>query len=191
MDTSRPTRLALSLVLATLAACGSAGDGSPVPGPDAAPLAEVITLEEGDVRGVFLDDKVARYTGIPFAAPPIGDLRWTSPAPAAPWTGELDATAFRSGCRQFGGTTLLAGPEDEDCLYVNVWAPRDRSTGPSPVMVWIYGGAFSQGTSGAALYDGWNLAARGVVFVSLNYRVGSLGFLPIGEGSNYGLEDQT
>lgn len=163
----------------------------------------------GLLRGEWRDG-VARFAGIPFAAPPTGELRFRAPQPPVPWDGERDATAFGAVSPQnpsmmdalFGGE---AEAWDEDCLHLNVWttepsSPEDDAgaTGPGlPVMVWIHGGGFEMGSGSSPLYDGTGFARDGVVFVSLNYRLGSLGFLdlssvdPTETGSgNVGLLDQ-
>jgi para-nitrobenzyl esterase len=164
----------------------------------------VVSTTHGALRGEWRSG-VARFAGIPFAAPPVGDLRFRPPAPAAAWDGERDATAFGAVSPQnpsmmdalFGGE---AEPWDEDCLHLNVWTtdPTPSASGPGrPVMVWIHGGGFEMGSGSSPLYDGTRFAEDGVVFVSLNYRLGSLGFLdlssldPAEAGSgNVGLLDQ-
>src|ERR1700730_1330190 len=132
----------------------------------------VVATDKGPVQGV-VRVTTTTFFGIPFAAPPLGNLRWRPPAPAAAWIGTFDATNFRSHCMQEGS------PGDpnasEDCLYLNVYAPRGTVTG-LPVMVWIYGGANAVGASD--FYDPTPLVETGgVVAVTINYRVGALGFL--------------
>lgn len=159
-----------------------------------------VTTTLGDLRGDW-HDGVARFAGIPFAAPPVGELRFRPPAPREPWEGALDATAFRPVSPQnpsmmdalFGGE---AEAWDEDCLHLNVWTTDPEATA-RPVMVWIHGGGFEMGSGSSPLYDGAHFARNGVVFVSINYRLGSLGFLdlsssdPAEAGSgNVGLLDQ-
>jgi para-nitrobenzyl esterase len=135
---------------------------------------------QGKVRGVERDG-VMRFAGIPFAKPPVGDLRFRAPEQVEPWTGVRDASAFANTCVQnpmgleilFGGE---AEPVSEDCLYLNVWTPA-LDDGARPVMVWIHGGAFVMGSGSTPMYDGASFARRGdVVFVSLNYRLGELGY---------------
>ena len=154
---------------------------------------------------------VRAYLGIPFAAPPVGDLRWRAPRAPASWDGVRAADRFSPACTQpgpkaFGPWTLeflLRGPVSEDCLYLNVWtsAPADAGTAgpPRPVFVYIYGGGFSSGSGDVPVYDGARLAERGLVVVTINYRVGALGFLahpaltaesPAHASGNYGLLDQ-
>ena len=155
----------------------------------------------GAVRGTD-DNGVQRYGGIPYAAPPVGEQRWRPPVKAQPWTGERDATSFGATAHQNADMlSMLLGldpePRSEDCLFLNVWTPA-ADDGRRPVMVWIHGGAFMIGSGSMPLYDGSTLVRRGdVVVVTLNYRLGELGFLELGavdaayEGSgNIGLLDQ-
>ena len=154
-----------------------------------------VTLTQGKLRGVA-DGDVAVFRGIPFAAPPVGDLRWKAPQPALPWEGTLEATEFAAAPYQPGNP----GPgKSEDCLYLNVWTPDLTPQEKLPVMVWIYGGGFSFGSTAGSGTDGGQLAREGVVVVSVAYRVGQLGFLahpalsaenPDGVSGNYGLLDQ-
>jgi para-nitrobenzyl esterase len=161
-----------------------------------------VKTDTGPVTGVIAGD-VAAYKGIPFAAPPVGDLRWKAPQPVKPWTAVLAADHYAADCMQkpFGGDAAPLGtPPAEDCLYLNVWTPAARSAAKLPVMVWIYGGGFVNGGSSPAVYDGSAFARRGIVFVSMNYRLGRFGFFahpaltaetptgaPLG---NYGFLDQ-
>jgi len=153
----------------------------------------------GEVEGVVADN-IASFKGIPFAAPPVGELRWKAPQPVKPWSGVKKADAFALGCIQDKSlATFLNAPTQfsEDCLYLNVWTPAKDATEKLPVMVWIYGGGFASGATNTPLYDGTRLAQKGVVLVSVAYRVGPLGFLAhpelsreSGRGSgNYGLLD--
>eukprot|EP00611_Tribonema_gayanum_P010578 TRINITY_DN2061_c0_g1_i4.p1 TRINITY_DN2061_c0_g1~~TRINITY_DN2061_c0_g1_i4.p1 ORF type:complete len:502 (-),score=90.03 TRINITY_DN2061_c0_g1_i4:1305-2810(-) len=141
------------------------------------------------------DGSTQSFLGIPYALPPVGDGRWRSPEPVEPWAHKLEAFEFGSECMQ--STSVSEAPPDrmgEDCLYLNVWAPADAKRGSHyPVMVWIFGGGFQQGASSHAIYHGNMLAKRDVVVVSLNYRVGALGFMvSVHDGlwGNYGLQDQ-
>jgi para-nitrobenzyl esterase len=137
-----------------------------------------VKTDAGPVTGVIADG-VASYKGIPFAAPPVGDLRWKAPQPPKPWTTVLAADHYAADCMQkpFGGDAAPLGtPPAEDCLYLNVWTPAAKNSAPLPVMVWIYGGGFVNGGSSPAVYDGSAFARRGVVFVSMNYRLGRFGF---------------
>ena len=141
------------------------------------------------------------FKGIPFAAAPVGPLRWKAPQPLKPWTGTLTATMFGPACMQDATFARIFGapPEtSEDCLYLNVWTPAKTAGDKLPVMVWIYGGGFVGGQTSVPMYDGSRLAEKGVVLVSVAYRLGAFGFLAhpdlsreSGKGSgNYGLQDQ-
>jgi len=151
-----------------------------------------VRIEQGELKGLVTDHR--QFRGIPFAAPPVGKLRFAAPTPAAGWKGERDASVFGSPCPQLGGFTGL-GSENEDCLSLNVFTPL---TGEKlPVMVWIYGGGLTSGSS--ASYDLSTVVKKGnVVAVSMNYRLGILGFLATqgladeagGMSGNYGLLDQ-
>lgn len=159
----------------------------------------VVRIETGRVAGAS-SRGVAAYLGLPFAAPPVGDLRWRAPQPARAWTGIRQATEFGPACMQVG-VSIPGEPEpgmSEDCLYLNIWAPR-RPARRRPVMVWIHGGGYTNGATALPLYWGDRLARRGVVVVTLNYRLGALGFLAHPEltaesgastSGNYGLMDQ-
>jgi para-nitrobenzyl esterase len=148
----------------------------------------------GTVRGV-VDNGVAAFKGIPFAAPPIGDLRWQAPRPVIPWSGVKQASAFALPCAQRSG----AVPESsEDCLYLNIWTSAASDGERRPVMVWIHGGGFDHGATSSEVFDGTRFAQDGVVLVSIAYRLGAFGFLAhpdlrheTGKSSGvYGLEDQ-
>jgi len=150
-----------------------------------------VKVEQGLVQGAF-ENGLTVYRGIPFAAPPVGDLRWRAPQPATNWEGVKQAT-------QFGPSPVQNGKGSEDCLYLNVWTPAKSANDHLPVLVWIYGGGFSAGSASDRSYSGEKLATKGVVLVSINYRVGQLGFLAHPELSaestnhvsgNYGLLDQ-
>lgn len=144
---------------------------------------------------------VLSFKGVPYAEPPVGGLRWRAPRPAEPWSGQRDAGQVGAICIQppaNGDNGVGPLPMSEDCLTLNVWAPENREA-PLPVMVWIHGGGLNNGSGTAALYDGTNLAKRGVVVVTINYRLGRLGFFDHpalaaqrerGEpAANYGLMD--
>jgi para-nitrobenzyl esterase len=166
-----------------------------------------VEVETGTVAGKA-EGAVSEYLGIPYAASTAGANRWRAPQPAPHWDGVRDATRFAPDCTQEppysppGGTPwtaeyLTSGPMSEDCLALNVWTPAHRST-TLPVMVWIHGGGFLGGSGAVPIYAGAALAARGVVVVTINYRVGVLGFLAhrwltaeAGASGNYGLMDQT
>jgi para-nitrobenzyl esterase len=151
----------------------------------------------GELRGVALEG-VHRYLGIPFATPPTGPRRFAPPSPPEPWTGVRDAVAHGPGPIQAAdGLSKALGllddhPTSEDCLTLNVWTPGTRDDAGRPVLVWIHGGGFQTGMAAGPAYDGAALARRGgVVVVTLNYRVGALGFLAGGAGTaNLGLQDQ-
>ena len=161
---------------------------------------ETAKVTGGEVQGV-IKDGVASFKGVPFAAPPVGDLRWNAPQPVKPWTGIRKADVFAAGPMQdarfaamMGGSTKVS----EDCLYLNVWTAAKNADEKRPVMVWIYGGAFVTGMTSIPVYDGTKLARKGVVLVSITYRLGAFGFLAhpelskeSGKGSGcYGLQDQ-
>ena len=158
------------------------------------------TVTGGRVSGVVTNG-IGAFKGIPFAAPPVGALRWKAPQPVVKWTGMKAATTFAPGCMQDPTLAKLFGAPDaisEDCLYLNVWTPAKSESERLPVMVWIYGGAFTSGMTSIPAYDGTALAEKGVVLVSVSYRLGVFGFLAhpdlskeSGKGSgNYGLQDQ-
>ncbi|NKB43547.1 MAG: carboxylesterase family protein [Alphaproteobacteria bacterium] len=159
-----------------------------------------VATESGIVAGVK-DRAACIYKGIPFAAPPIGDLRWRAPQAAASWSGIKTADAFSPICPQQDMYPPDAPPEttSEDCLYLNIWAPAKLSAEKLPVMVWIYGGGWTNGSASTPLYAGDKLIERDVIVVTANYRVGVLGFLAhpalsqeaaYGSSGNYGLLDQ-
>jgi para-nitrobenzyl esterase len=172
------------------------------------PQLRPIQIDSGKVLGVLTtDQKVIAYKGIPFAALPVGDLRWRPPQPVAKWTRTFDASNFGPHCIQFGGYPDMVfhdpGPS-EDCLTLNVWAPADakpqKKSPGLPVMVWIYGGGFTTGGTSENRQDGQFLAHHGVIVVSMNYRLGIFGFMALPEltaesanhaSGNYGLMDQT
>ncbi|MEJ0039711.1 MAG: carboxylesterase family protein [Gammaproteobacteria bacterium] len=154
----------------------------------------------GRVAGTTLS-AVSEFKGIPFAAPPVGKLRWRAPQPVKSWSGVRRATAFASACMQNPTSLKSQAPgisASEDCLYLDVWTPARTSRERLPVIVWIYGGGFNGGMTSAPLYDGANFARKGVVFVGIAYRVGPFGFLATPELSresghasgNFGLLDQ-
>jgi para-nitrobenzyl esterase len=163
--------------------------------PETATAAPV-KVEGGLVRGVAEGDLTV-YKGVPFAAPPVGDLRWRAPQPAAEWPGVLEADQFAPGCVPSRGDPPPSGAS-EDCLYLNVWTPATSPGDGLPVLVWIYGGGFNGGATSVPVHDGAKLARRGVVLVTIAYRVGVLGFhaqpelsaeSPHHVSGNYGLLD--
>lgn len=162
----------------------------------AAATPPVVVLECGPVRGMA-QDEVSAFLGIPFAAPPVGALRWKPPQPVEPWSEVRDCTAFGAACPQ--PQQNPNGHFSEDCLFLNVWTPQMKPGADLPVMVWIHGGGFNFGSTSLPEYDGQHLAARGVVVVTVQYRLGPLGFLvhprlneesPQATSGNYGLLDQ-
>ncbi len=150
----------------------------------------------GEVQGVVAEG-ISIFKGIPFAAPPVGDLRWKASAPVDSWTGVKKADAFGPACMQAARSMGNTAPVSEDCLYLNVWTPAKNPNEKIPVIVWIYGGGFSGGSTSTPMYDGTGFAKKGVVLVSVAYRVGPFGFLAhpelsreSGKGSGaYGLAD--
>lgn len=160
-----------------------------------------VKTDSGTVEGKEAG-AVHAFLGIPFAAPPLGDLRWKPPVPVAKWSGARKATEFGAHCMQgnvFGDMTFRDSGGSEDCLFLNVWVPAKPSVAKLPVMVWIYGGGFAAGSTSEARQDGTNLAQQGVVVVSMNYRLGIFGFFVHPElakesgrnaAGNYGLLDQ-
>lgn len=153
-----------------------------------------VKVEGGYIQGIVTEDMVI-YKGIPYAAPPLGELRWKAPQPLIPWEGVRSATEFAPGPMQINYTTGFS----EDCLYLNVWSPAKTPKDKLPVMVWIHGGGFSAGFTAEYTYDGENIARLGdVIVVSIGYRLGKLGFMalpelsaesPNGVSGNYGLLD--
>lgn len=164
----------------------------------------VVKTDKGQVRGAFtMEGQVRAFKGIPFAAPPVGDLRWQPPQPAASWNGVRDATQFGDHCLQLVNAfhTFRDPGASEDCLTLNVWTSANAKKGSLPVMVWLYGGGFRAGGSSEPRQDGEVLAAQhNIVIVSMNYRVGLFGFFahpeltaesPHHASGNYGLMDQS
>ena len=162
-----------------------------------------VKTEQGKVQGKTINDgKVKAFLGLPYAAPPVGDLRWKAPEPAAKWKGTRDATKFGAHCAQnhvFDDMVFQGPPPSEDCLFLNVYAPADvKSKSKLPVMFWIHGGGYSGGGSDEPRHNGDFLPLKGVVLVTINYRLGVLGFLAHPEltresdrraSGNYGLMD--
>jgi para-nitrobenzyl esterase len=161
-----------------------------------------VKTEQGKVHGKTINDgKVKAFLGLPYAAPPVGDLRWKAPAPAAKWKGERDASKFGAHCAQgrvFDDMIFQDNGDSEDCLFLNVYAPADaKDKSKLPVMFWIHGGGFSGGGSNEPRHNGDFLPLKGVVLVTINYRLGVFGFLATadlakeadGAAGNYGLLD--
>lgn len=173
------------------------------------PVLEVVKTQAGQVSGVRSQSgDVVSFKGIPFAAPPVGDLRWKAPQPVKPWAGVRKAEAFGPSPMQAEPAPFSMWSEEflipkepisEDCLYLNVWTGAKSVKEKRPVLVWIYGGGFNSGGSAVPIYDGEAMAQKGIVFVSINYRVGPFGFFAHpeltresgkGASGNYGLMDQ-
>jgi carboxylesterase type B len=170
--------------------------------------AAALKVEGGVIEGTpGKHAAVIAYKGIPYAAPPLGDLRWKAPQPVVRWQGTKHAVEFSNSCIQITGAFnkpwtaefMVHNVISEDCLYLNVWTPAKPSTGKLPVFVYIYGGGFREGSTEVPAYDGEGLAANDVIVVSMNYRLGVFGFLAhpeltaeSGHGSsgNYGMLDQ-
>lgn len=138
-----------------------------------------VTIDKGLLRGAIQKDVVS-FKGIPYAAPPIGSLRWVAPQPVPTWIGTRDATRFGHDCAQIPDP-MEAAPQgstspSEDCLYLNLWAPAKHSPEKHAVIIWIHGGGFVNGGSSSSVYDGSSIAKHGVVFVSFNFRLGRFGF---------------
>ena len=164
---------------------------------DSAVPGDPIAIDTGRIAGSILPSGVHTYFGVPYAAPPVRDLRWKAPQPLTPWKGVYYAVQRPPACYQRAASPMAngyGGPEamSEDCLYLNVYTGAPNALAKQPVMVWIHGGAWTSGAG--AIYQGEDLAKKGVVYVSVNYRLGVFGFLAdpaLGEDSgDYGLEDQ-
>jgi para-nitrobenzyl esterase len=195
-------------LLALLAACGESSQEPAA--PPAASLSDPVMLDSGLLgAGVESSPGVRAFKGIPFAAPPVGALRWAAPAPVAKWEGTRDASQFGNVCIQPDGANrgprgrniaVAPGspPQSEDCLYLNVWTGAATAAERRPVMVYFFGGAFTEGAGSIPLYDGDALAKKGAVVVTMNYRLGPYGFFahpaltadsPYKASGNYGLVD--
>ena len=160
-----------------------------------------VTTANGVVKGMVEKTGVSVFKGIPFGAPPIGDLRWKEPQPVQNWQGTLEATQFGNNGMQygvFGDMAFRSKGMGEDCLYLNVWTPSTTKKG-LPVLVYFYGGGFVAGDGSEARYDGESMATKGIVAVTVNYRLGVFGFMthpeltkesPHHASGNYGLLDQ-
>ena len=180
-----------------LAACGQ-GDNAASNMSSTEPLVKVAS---GELRGV-VKDGVASYLGVPYAASPVGMLRWMPPQPVASWEGVRDAAAFGESCIQpqgFGGPGTNTPSGNEDCLFLNIWTPADAKGKSLPVMVWVHGGAYIVGSGAVPMTQGTGFAKQGAILVTINYRLGNLGFFahpaivaetPDGEHGNYAFMDQ-
>ncbi len=189
-------KLALGVLVTSLVCVSACAEARPPVGPQ-------VKIDSGAIAGATADG-VEAFKGIPFAAPPVGDLRWRAPQSVKAWTGVRDATQYGHDCMQTpfpSDAAPLGTTPDEDCLVANVWRPAGTKPGQKlPVMVWIYGGGFVNGGSSPAVYAGDGLARKGVIMVSFNYRIGRFGFFGFpaltqadadhGLLGNYGFMDQ-
>jgi len=182
-----------ALIALTLTTAGASAVDTGVAAAARSGSDPIVTIDGGAVRGVAVPGGYA-FRGLPYAAAPIGDLRWRAPEPPAAWNDIRDAIQFAPSCPQLSSTMTVVG--DEDCLYLNVSTPTLRRDADRPVLVWIHGGGWTQGAGRD--YDPAKLAAEGIVVVTINYRLGALGFLahpalasvPGGPSGNYGHMDQ-
>jgi para-nitrobenzyl esterase len=173
--------------------------------PEVVPAAEGtdrVATASGPVEGTRSATGIRMYRGIPFAAPPVRELRWKAPQPVKPWTAPIVADRFGPRCMQrpiYGDMNFRSSGVSEDCLYLNVWTPADRADAKLPVLVYFYGGGFNAGDGSEPRYDGESMARRGIVTVTANYRLTVFGFLahpelskesPYGASGNYGWLDQ-
>ena len=161
----------------------------------------IVKVDGGLLEGT-IENGITIYRGIPFAAPPVGDLRWRPPQPAKNWEGILKADTFAPACPQQPGiftTGFTKYGFSEDCLYLNIWKPNETSDKKLPVMVWIFGGGFTSGSASGDFTTGEKLAEKGVILINISYRLGVFGFLAHPEltdesknhaSGNYGLLDQ-
>jgi para-nitrobenzyl esterase len=190
-------QIALKAVCALLFAGLALGVSKPM---FADPL--TVKTDQGKVHGKTINDgKVKAFLGLPYAAPPVGDMRWKAPAAAPKWKGERDAAKYGAHCAQgrvFDDMVFEDGGESEDCLFLNVYSPADsKDKSKLPVMFWIHGGGYAGGASSEPRHNGDFLPLKGVVLVTINYRLGVLGFLATedlakeanGVAGNYGLLD--
>ena len=181
---------------------------SPVAFAGQANSAGTILTTNGPLSGTTTaDGKIKVFRGIPFAAPPVGDLRWRAPEPVRSWKAVRPADHYGASCMQplsrsrppWTAEYMTQNEDSEDCLYLNVWAPASSANRKLPVFVWIFGGGFNEGSGEVPVYDGTELARTGMIVVTFNYRVGVFGFLshpeltaesPHHSSGNYGLLDQ-
>jgi len=195
----RPLSALLTTIAASLTVLTTAGQALAQSSGQSATSPRVNT-HNGIVEGTE-QSGLRSFKGIPYAAPPVGDLRWKEPQPAANWQGNRPATQFGARCMQgniYGDMVFRAAGTSEDCLYLNVWTPKDAKG--LPVLVYFYGGGFAAGDGSEPRYDGENMARKGIVALTVNYRLGIFGFYahpeltkesPHHASGNYGLLDQT
>ena len=192
-------------MLASVAAVLALSAGT-VAGAAGQPLGPVVETSPGALAGerVAGHEEVLVFRGVPYAEPPVGDARWRPPTAKAAWEGTRAATTFGAACwqRPTPDTSIYTRGDlerDEDCLYLNVWTAAADAAEARPVMVWFHGGGHSGGWGSARVFDGTALAQKGVVLVTINYRLGAFGFLahpalsaesPHGSSGNYGLLDK-
>lgn len=212
--------LLLGIFLSPLAACQSTTSSSSALASSSSLSSLVsseedktqVTLKEGTIKGNYLEDSnVLEYKGIPFAAPPVGDLRWRSAQDPTPWEGVKDCTKYGNNAMQvqqeggaYGYEYLVEGSKDktavysEDCLYLNVWTEnKDNASAKKPVIVFIHGGGYIGGGGSAEVYSGKEICKQGVVFLNINYRLGIFGYFATSDllkedeaSGNYALTDQ-
>jgi para-nitrobenzyl esterase len=171
-------RIICGLAMAAVLATGQAPAADAPAADKSVANKNVVNVDTGAIQGAPDGDAVA-FKNIPYAAPPVGDRRWRSPAPAEAWTGVRDATRYGNDCLQNRlpfDTTASSQPMSEDCLYLNVWMPGAAAAPKLPVLVWIHGGGFVSGSGTAEVMDGGKLTKQGVVLVTFNYRLGRFGF---------------
>jgi para-nitrobenzyl esterase len=190
-----PSILALAITAALTPIATSSASSYPLDGP--------VKVDGGLISGTPAGPDVSAFKGIPFAAPPVGNLRWKPPQPVKPWSGVKACTQYGPSCPQpnllerIYGEKL--GPTGEDCLYLNVWTPAKRPTDRLPVLVWIHGGGYTMGSGSSRAYNGEGLSRLGSVVVTINYRLGPFAWLAHpalskesehNSSGNYGLLDQ-
>lgn len=192
--TGKMIRLLSMMFLLAIATSGSSAKAERHARPEA-------QVAQGQISGVS-EGEINVFKSIAYALPPVGERRWRAPAAPEPWQGTFDASAFGASCIQppYPANSVYfeeLSATSEDCLTLNIWAPKNAKG--APVIVWIHGGALQRGTSASPMYDGAEYAKRGIVFVSINYRLGVFGWLAHpglsaesseGISGNYGLLDQ-
>ncbi len=199
----RTPLIRLVLLAVAIVGCGddagtTGGGGGGSGGGETAPL--VLDVADGTLEGVLIGE-TRTFLGVPYAAPPVGDLRWKPPQPHGPWAEPLQAIARGAVCPQLSPLNGSLVDSSEDCLTLNVWAPAHPTSTKLPIFVWIHGGGYVFGSGGDAAYDGQRFSeATGGIVVTMNYRLGPLGFLGLASladedaalptTGNYGLEDQ-